>query len=85
MKAEKWYQRRLAKYFTENFEPYEDIAEFWNDPAENCWLFDIPELGQKIELLCRDNGKVEETRYPILKQIDILESLDQLWSRLFSI
>lgn len=33
MKPEKWYQRRLAKYFTEHFEQYEDTAEFWNDPA----------------------------------------------------
>ena len=23
---EKWYQRRLAKYFAENFEQYEDVA-----------------------------------------------------------
>lgn len=65
MKPEKWYQRRLAKYFTEHFEQYEDTAEFWNDPAENCWLFDITELGQRIELVCRDNGKVEETRFEL--------------------
>lgn len=39
MKHEKWYQRRLVKYFTENFEQYEDTAEFWNDPAENSYEY----------------------------------------------
>ena len=51
MKSEKWYQRRLDAYFTEHFEQYEDTAEFWNDPAKNCWLFDIPELDQKIKFV----------------------------------
>lgn len=67
MKPEKWYQRRLAKYFTDHYKQYEDTAEFWNDPAENQWLFDIPELGVKIELTCDDNGNVTEEQYPMLK------------------
>lgn len=67
MRDEKWYQRRLAKYFAEHFEQYEDTAEFWNDPAPNKWLFDIPELDVKIELTCDDNGKVTVVQYPMLK------------------
>lgn len=66
MRAEKWYQRRLAAYFTEHYAEYEDTAEFWNDPAINQWLFDIPELGVKVELTCSDKGAVTEMRYPIL-------------------
>lgn len=63
MKPEKWYQRRLAKYFTDYYEAYEDTAEYWNDPAINQWLFDIPELGLRIELTCSDRGIVTEQRY----------------------
>ena len=62
MKPEKWYQRRLAKHFAEHYSQYEDIAEFWNDPAPNQWLFDIPELGVKIELTCDEDGNVTERR-----------------------
>lgn len=62
---EKWYQRRLAKYFTENFEQYEDVAEWWNDPAVNQWLFDIPELNERVELTCFDDGRVIKTVFPI--------------------
>lgn len=63
MKPEKWYQRRLARYFTEHYEQYEDAAEFWNDPTPNQWLFDIPELSLRVELTCYDNGNVTEQRY----------------------
>lgn len=64
MKNEKWYQRRLAKYFTENYEKYEDTVEFWNDPAMNQWLFDIPELKIRVELTCYDDGRVAKAEYP---------------------
>ena len=63
MKPEKWYQRRLAKYFTDHYEAYEESAEWFNDPAINQWLFYIPELGLKIELTCSDQGVVTEERY----------------------
>lgn len=63
MRPEKWYQRRLAKHFTEHYEQYEDTTEFWNDPAPNQWLFDIPELNARIELTCDDEGVVTEQRY----------------------
>lgn len=65
MKSDKWYQRRLAKYFTEHYEQYEDVAEYWNDPSSNQWLFNIPELGVKIKLTCNDNGIVTEEKYPM--------------------
>lgn len=65
MKSDKWYQRRLAKYFTEHYEQYEDVAEYWNDPSSNQWLFDIPELGVRIELTCNDNGQISEIKYPL--------------------
>ncbi len=65
MRTDKWYQRRLARYFTEHYEQYEDTAEYWTDPAINQWLFDIPELCSRIELTCNDNGVVTEERYEL--------------------
>ena len=56
----KWHQRRLARYFDEHYSQYEDTVEFWNDPAMNQWLFDIPELKIRVELTCKENGNVEE-------------------------
>jgi hypothetical protein len=65
MKTEKWYQRRLAKYFTEYYEQYEDTVEFFNDPAPNQWLFDIPELGVRVELTCDRKGDIHEEKYEL--------------------
>ena len=59
----KWYQRRLAKYFTENYDKYEDFAEFYNDPAYNQWLFYIPQLNKNIVLTCNNDGVVIESVY----------------------
>lgn len=67
MKAEKWYQRRLAAYFSKHYEKYEYTSEFWNDPAIKQWLFDISELGLRVELTCNDKGEIAETTYPLLK------------------
>lgn len=68
MKPDKWYQRRLAKYFTEYYKRYEDTAEYWNDPAPNQWLFDIPELNIRVELTCDDKGAIREQRYKIVER-----------------
>lgn len=70
MKNEKWYQRRLAKYFTEHYEQYEDSAEWFNDPFINQWLFDIPECGVRIELTCNDNGVIKEQRYKVKEYLE---------------
>lgn len=70
MKTEKWYQRRLAKYFTEHYEQYEDVAEYWPDPFINQWLFDIPERGVRIELTCNDKGVIKESRYKMKHFVD---------------
>lgn len=67
MRHEKWYQRRLAKYFTERYSKYEDTAKYWNDPAPNQWLFDIPELGVRVELTCNDLGDVTEQQFKLKK------------------
>ena len=70
MKNEKWYQRRLAKYFTEHYEEYEDTAQWFNDPFVNQWLFDIPERGVRVELTCTDKGEVKEQRYKMHQFVD---------------
>lgn len=70
MKPEKWYQRRLAKYFEEHYEQYEDSAEYFPDPFVNQWLFDIPERGIRVELTCTEKGEVKEQRYAMDKYAD---------------
>ena len=60
---DKWYNRRLAKYFVEHYEAYENTAEYWPDPEINQWLFDIYELGIRVELTCDDKGNVHEQQY----------------------
>ena len=65
MRNEKWYQRRLAKYFTDHYEIYEDLAKFHSDPAPNVWLFDIEPLGKRIELTCTDFGIIQEQQYDL--------------------
>lgn len=66
MKVDRWYQRRLAKYFEEHYMKYEDTAGWWNDPAPNQWLFDIQELGIRVELICDEEGKIHEQRYKLM-------------------
>lgn len=63
MHKHRWYMTRLGKYFDEHYKQYEDTAEFFPDPADNQWLFDIPELEMRVELTCYDNGVVMEERY----------------------
>lgn len=63
--TEKWYQRRLAKYFAEHYAQYEDDAGYLPDPAPNQWLFEIPEFSARIKLICDDNGVISEQHYPI--------------------
>ena len=63
MRKQRWYSSRIAKYFEEHYGQYEDTAEFFPDPADNQWLFDIPELNVRVELTCYDNGVVMEQRY----------------------
>lgn len=63
MRDNAWYQNRLARYFVDEYLEYDEVAEFFNNPASNKWLFDIPELDLRVELTCDDNGKVVEQRY----------------------
>lgn len=62
MKHEKWYQVRLSKYFNKNYIKYEDYVEFWNNPSENQWLFQIPEIGLRVQLTCDDKGVITDER-----------------------
>ena len=72
-KYERWYHRRLFNYFREWYEDLEDEGEieFYNDPAPNQWLFDIPELDVRVKLTCDQNGNVFEEIYSLttLKRI----------------
>lgn len=66
---EKWYRRRLHNYMTDYYEELENNGEieWWNDPAPNQWLFDIPSLGFRVELTCSNKGYVSERRFVIIK------------------
>lgn len=63
MHKHRWYMTRLCKYFDTHYKKYEETAEFFPDPADNQWLFDIPELNVRIELTCYDNGVVMAQEY----------------------
>ena len=66
-KYERWYRRRLHNYMVEHYEELEDNneIEWWNDPAPNQWLFDIPEQRVRVELTCNKKGIVTEQRYDL--------------------
>lgn len=65
MRTDKWHQRRLFEYFTENYGEFEETACWFGDPAPNQWLFDICELGQRIELTCDEKGRIHEQIYEL--------------------
>ena len=60
MRTEKWYQRRLAKYFNDHYHEIEEEAEFYADPGYDKWEFLIPETGLRVTLICHENGIVSE-------------------------
>lgn len=64
-KLERFQHRRLFNYFREHYEDLEDEGEieFYNDPAPNQWLFDIPELDVRIKLTCDERGNVTDEQY----------------------
>ena len=80
MKSEKWYQRRLAKYFEEHFSKYEDVAEFYTDPAPNVWKFDIlnDALITTWELICDDEGEIYTNNKFKVERTDIADYLYQI-------
>lgn len=63
--TEKWYQRRLAKYFENHYWSYEDSANYYTDPNINQWSFEIDENGEKIHVIltCNEDGSVSEQRF----------------------
>lgn len=63
MHKQRWYQSRLANYFTTKFKQYEDVAEFYPDPEDNQWMFYIPELDITFRLTCHDNGVITEEEF----------------------
>jgi hypothetical protein len=56
------YQTRLQRYFDKYYKPYEETAEWYVNPADNKWRFQIPELRLIITLTCNEQGTVTETR-----------------------
>lgn len=63
--TEKWYQRRLAKYFEDCYWSYEDSANYYTDPDINQWSFEIEENDKKVHviLVCNEDGSVSERRF----------------------
>lgn len=69
-KYERWYRRRLHNYFMEHYSEYEDAdeIEFYNDPAPNQWLFDIPELDVRVKLTCDKEGNVTDEHFKLVER-----------------
>lgn len=69
-KYERWYRRRLFNYFREWYEDLEDEGEieFYNDPAPNQWLFDIPELNVRVKLTCDKEGHITDEHFKIVER-----------------
>ena len=65
MKSKKFYRHYLQRYFDALYSEYENDAAFYNDPAPNKWLFEIPDLSIKVLLTCDDDGIIAETRRQI--------------------
>ena len=63
-----WYQNRLNKHFDKYYSEYKYDAEFYENPAPNQWLFDIPELDLTFKLTCYDDGQIVETKNFILRR-----------------
>ena len=64
MKTKKFYRHYLQRYFDALYSEYENDAAFYNDPAPNKWLFEIPDL-IKVLFTCDDDGIITETRRQI--------------------
>lgn len=62
MRTEKWYQRRLAKYFMDHYEKYENNSEWFVNPDINQWRCYLPELAVKITFTCNDGGVITEEK-----------------------
>lgn len=62
MKAEWWYESKLQRYFDKHYGAYDEVAEWYINPAPNKWKFDIPDLALTILLTCDDHGTVAEKR-----------------------
>lgn len=69
-KYERWYRRRLISYFREWYEDWEDEGEieFYNDPAPNQWLFDIPKLDIRVKLTCDKEGHITDEHFKIVER-----------------
>ena len=61
---DKWYQRRLSKYFDAHYSEYEDDAEWWSDPEPNQWLFDIGQYE-----FAKDDEIIRGSRFPKIKNV----------------
>ena len=63
-----WYQNRLNKHFDKYYSEFKYDAEFYENPAPNQWLFDIPELNLQFKLTCQEDGRVRETQSIMLRR-----------------
>ena len=75
MRTEKWYQRRLAKYFEDNYNDYVEGSEWFVNPRINMWKCYIPELNQTITFTCDDEGNVIEKKEGLTMDVDKLYAI----------
>lgn len=59
---------KLKKAFDKHFGEYECSAEWYNNPSDNVWKFDIPELRKQILIICDEyTGGIEIKESYILR------------------
>lgn len=60
--SQKWYERKLKKYYSEHYGEYDEYVEWYVNPEINEFKFIVPQLGQRIKLTCYDNGEITEAK-----------------------
>lgn len=60
MTAKSKYLKYLTAYFVGKYGQYDEDVEWFNNPAENEWLFNVPALGKRVHLTCDNEGNITE-------------------------
>lgn len=65
-KNEAFFERYLQKYYDRRYASYDDIIEWYPNPAINIWRFYVPVLENEVILICSNEGLItEQVRYGV--------------------
>ena len=67
--SERQIQNRLQKHFDANYSKFGNAIQYYPDPQNNIWMYDVDELGKTITLTCDEyTGKVIETHKELIQE-----------------